>query len=177
MTTEIQILPVGQLLRRVAVEDGWLSDERDNKALGWGKSVRGKLKALEWFDEASENGMLGIYSSSAPIGWLTVHEDGERSARLGVFVAPKERKKGVGTEALSMALEKLFGEGVYRISVRVLEVNHKGRRFLKSCKLISEGKLWATQWVDKQPRDTLSFVITKPLYRQRKKEGTSNGTD
>lgn len=173
---EIELLPTTQLLRRVAMEDGWFADHPGNAVMGWGKDVEGQIKATEWFQGASENGMLGIYAD-APVGWLTVHKDGERAARLKVFVAPEKRSNGIGTEAVRLVLEEFFSKGLYRISAKVLDANGPARRFFqKRCGFIQEGKRWSDAWVDGQPHDTISLVITRPLYRKRQKEKVSNGT-
>jgi len=176
MMSEIQLLPAGQLLRRVAIEDGWFADQDGNRVMGWGKDVGGQVRALEWFAEASHNGMLGIYSDSAPLGWLAVHEDGERAAKMEVFVAPERRRQGVGTEAVKLTLKKLFGrnrkQGLLRISLRVMSDNFPAIKFFTKPPLgfRSEGKLWSSTIVDGEPRDEVILAITRGLYRKHKKE-------
>ncbi len=88
-----------------------ISDLR--KSVGWNGMEK-------YYRKSISNSYLYIccYSDGSPIGFLDVVSNGVTDAYIqDVVVDPRFQKKGIGTNLINMAIEKLKSDNIYSISV------------------------------------------------------------
>jgi RimJ/RimL family protein N-acetyltransferase len=161
MTVRIELLPVSPVLLQACRDRGWLEDVETNRQMGFGSDGDGIGTAAHHFLEAADNGMLGIFADSRPVGWLSVEQDGDESAKVTVFVDPASRRKGIGSEAVVLSAASLLRDGYRRVGAAVPEINQGARTFFRRCGFKREGKRWSALKIDGREYDTEQLVLTQ----------------
>jgi len=165
-------------LRHVAVEDGWLSDETENRQQGFGKGYDGRVLAHEGFvsiieraDDEENFGLIGVYLSQKPVGFVVVDMTPQHKlADFYVYIAPKSRRLGLGTAVLKHMVGILYDNGIYRIQVDLLRINKIGVQFLRDLGFTWESTKKSVFWMDNNVFDVAHMRVLKPAWYERHKE-------
>lgn len=84
-------------------------------------------------------GLVSLWDRSVP------HE----AAELSIWLGAPHRDRGVGTEAMRLALRHAFDDlHLHKVYLRVLEYNHRARRLYEKCGFVVEGVLREEMKVD-----------------------------
>jgi GNAT superfamily N-acetyltransferase len=177
--TGLAIGPATSELGSAAVDSGWLDDETENRQQGFGKGYDGRCEAREalaqvWDREDSEQnfGLIGVYQESEPVGFVAVDlkDDKTKVADLYVFIAPEQRRQGIGTEILDYMLSTIYNAGYYRVEVDILRINKGGVSFLRENGFTWESTKKAALWMDNNVYDVAHLRMLRPAWLERQKE-------
>ena len=87
----------------------------------------------------------------------------DRQCRLGYWVVPAERGRGLGSAAVRLVSRWLLTEtDVYRLVAEVHPDNVASIGLLDGCGFALEGTPRSWLWIDGQPHDALQYSIIRP---------------
>ncbi|MHC4369711.1 MAG: GNAT family N-acetyltransferase [Planctomycetota bacterium] len=165
-------------LRSAAIDDHWLDDESDNRQQGFGKGYDGRVVAREGFlallerADAEENfGLIGVYLDEDPVGFVVVDmKPQHKIADFFLCIAPKRRRRGLGTAVLEHMMDVLFDNTIYRVQVDLLKINKPGVQFLRGLGFTWESTKRSAFWMDNNVFDIAHLRMLKPHWYERSKE-------
>jgi RimJ/RimL family protein N-acetyltransferase len=126
--------------------------------------------------EAAElwvQGLMGhdyawIIEFGSPIGHVRLDRVDlrDRRANLAIGIEDFARLgKGLGTETIELIQQYAFGElGLHRLSVRVVDYNHRAIRAYEKCGFVVEGREREAAFVDGQWHDDVMMGILDRDY-------------
>jgi len=158
---------------QTTLDRGWLEDPETNRHMGFGSNGDGIGTATHHFMRAFDNGLLGIFFDTTPVGWLSVSPDGDGAALLTVYVDAAYRRHNYGRTAVVSSATSLLADGYRRVGASVPEINAPARSFFRACGFRREGKRWNALLIDGRVYDTENLVLTQAEIERtgRKPEG------
>jgi len=170
--------PVTEKLTRAASTEGWLDDEAENRQQGYGKGFEGReharmglLNLLERENLDSDFGLIGVYLSENPVGFVGIDLITEHKiADIYFYIAPKSRRKGLGSAVLNFILNKVFDGGMYRVQIDILRINKGGLQFLRGFGFTWESTKKSAYWMDKNVYDVAHLRLLRPDWTKLQEE-------
>ena len=152
-----------------AAEEHWFNHEDDTRMLGFGKGRAGYLQAIESLGDGIRGKfpgtrVLGVYHGGDPAGflWITSKHASSKTAELHAYIKPESRGKWAFHGAFTEVLGKLFGNGIYRVTLEPLKINRKFITLLRTkYGFKQEGIHRSSLWMDGNPYDTVTLRLLK----------------
>jgi RimJ/RimL family protein N-acetyltransferase len=124
--------------------------------------------AAHWVESLMRHGYAWIIETGSPIGHVRLDRVDlrDRRAYLAIGIEDFARLgKGLGTETIRLVQQYAFGElGLHRLSVRVVEYNHRAIRAYEKCGFIIEGREREAAFVDGHWHDDVMMGILDREY-------------
>jgi RimJ/RimL family protein N-acetyltransferase len=120
----------------------------------WSRNLDGRALALAIARSESDEAVGNVY-----LGLTTV----ARQCRLGYWLVPGARRRGLGSHAVELVSRWVLTETeVYRLVAEVHPANTASVRLLERCGFSLEGTLRSWLWIDGEPHDALQFSLVRP---------------
>ncbi len=119
----------------------------------WSRNDDGQALALAVAESGSNAAVGHIY-----LGLTRV----DRQCRLGYWLVPDARSRGIGTSAIRLISQWVLTDtDVFRLVAEVHPDNVASRRLLETCGFTLEGTLRSWLWIDEQPHDALQYSLLR----------------
>ena len=149
----------------------WRSDARINKFIRPGRRTLEEVR--QWYNDyfsGEANRLYMISYQDNPIGYFTIEgiDKVNKNCEFGIIIGePDYHNKGIGTSAVTMMLEKAFGEmGMHRIFACIEEENIPSIRCFMKSGFTLEGRLREAKFTDDRYKDILLFSILEHEWRR-----------
>ncbi len=172
----IHVDKVSNALRLLMGRDHWLDSPEDNRRRGFGVGLGGVIASKEAFATAmAEDRALGIYRDGLPVGFLEIRDLGNKTVKCeDFFVAPKNRRQGIGTAAMRQFVDACMERGILRVEYDVPQFNKVAQNFLKHAGFWMEVEKWSALYMDGKDHNMVSFRVLETFWDQDK-DGGRNG--
>lgn len=125
----------------------WFNDLETTASLLEQRQSFSEEEAREWVERAADTGgedrkwAVTVDRADEPAGFVALYGLGRQTApELGVLIADSEQRgRGVGREAIRMAVVHAFDAGAHRVYARILSGNEASRRAFESLGFKREG--------------------------------------
>lgn len=155
----------------------WDLNAQDMWVMGFGKDVVGRLAFIREFKRLLKRGeseedfsLLGIYQgeTNLPVGYLSVSYMGDltRTAEIFIYIAPRFRRQGYGSEGLKVLLEDLFKSKIHRAELQLLSINDGAVQFFRDFGFTQEGIKRASYWMGINSFDVKLLRMLKPEWKK-----------
>ena len=111
--------------------------------------------------------MLVVGDGLGPAGFVTIHDDGDHKASIGLIaVSARARSRGVGVNLAKAAVDWAHHEGFTDISVVTQGCNVPAQRAFQRAGFITGNvAVWLHKWYTYPPADAIPFEA--PAMEQR----------
>jgi ribosomal-protein-alanine N-acetyltransferase len=125
--------------------------------------------ARQWSRQTKGEGLsLAISVSGTAVGLICLmRRQTPRTAEIGYWVVPDERRKGWVTRAISLISTWAIADaGLVRVEARVMPDNEPSLHALRSCRFVTEGVLRRQYYSAGKHHDMVSLsLIAEDLHR------------
>jgi ribosomal-protein-alanine N-acetyltransferase len=129
----------------------WFNDLETTASLLEQRETFSEEDARGWVERAMDTGgedrkwAVTVEGADQPAGFVALYGLGRQTApELGVLIAdPEQRGRGVGREAIRLAVARAFEGGAHRVYARILSGNEASRRAFESLGFRREGSMRA----------------------------------
>lgn len=119
----------------------------------WSRNDDGQALALAIAEAKSNRAVGHIY-----LGLTKV----QRQCRLGYWLIPAARRRGLGSSAVNLISRWVLSEtDVYRLVAEVHPDNLASKRLLEGCGFTEEGTLRSWLWIDGEPHDAVQYSLIR----------------
>ena len=99
----------------------------------------------------------GVFVGQVVIFSIDLHS---RKAEIGIVLGPDDVAKGIGRDAMRVAVRYAFRErGLHRLGLQVLATNERAIRCYRAVGFVEEGRLRDHAWVDGEWVDELQMSL------------------
>ena len=131
--------------------------------------------AERWVQSLTKHDYAWTIEAGSVIGHVRLDRVDLRDRRASLAIGIEDfgrLGKGLGTETIRLVQQYAFGElGLHRLSVRVVEYNHRAIRAYEKCGFVIEGREREAAFVDGRWYDDVMMGIVDNEYASRKEKG------
>ena len=150
----------------------WHQDKELNVFTGFGKGKAGKLKAEIMLDlyKTPPRGsrMYAIWEEDVPVGYVafTDIDPDNKTADLHITLPRIHQGRGIGPEALRLAVSKGFKQGLFRVTFKPLASNKRAIEAASSVGFKLEARTKFSVWTDDGPQHQAQMRLVKPEWQR-----------
>ena len=164
----VYLAPADDRLTDAVASEGWLDDEEQNLALGFGSGDEGAQRAYQGFLEAFQAKTLyGVFRDDEPVGFVVITPHPGGLTQFHGFVAPKYQKTIWAARAIQAVEKALLSNGTYRLETEVLTRNQRAIRLLKGLGFRPEGDHKHRHLMDGKWENTTTLRLLQPEWKGR----------
>lgn len=152
----------------------WHEDSELNLLTGFGRGASAQSLAQHALDETYENcpedvRLFAIWDRAIALGYVafTDLDEYNKTAQLHITIPRQHWGRGVGTEALSAAVDKGMRDGLYRIVFSPLTSNKRAIAAAHNAGFKLEARTKFSAWTVDGPQDQAQMRVVKPEWRKR----------